>query len=70
MNVKVNLKLLKGLRETRNKSVSDLSYYLGYKTPTAYWLLEQGNRNMSIEVLWKLSKLYNKSMEELLVTDE
>lgn len=70
MDVKVNLKLLKSLRETRNKSVSDLSYYLGYKTPTAYWLLEQGNRNMSIEVLWKLSKLYNKSMEELLVTDE
>jgi len=70
MKVSVNLKLLRGLRETRSKSVSDLSYYLGYKTPTAYWLLEQGNRNMSIEVLWKLSKLYGKTMEELLITDE
>jgi transcriptional regulator with XRE-family HTH domain len=57
MKVRVNLKLLKGLRETRKKSISDLSYHLGYKTPTAYWMLEQGSRNISVEVLYKLSVL-------------
>jgi len=70
MKVQINLKLLKSLRETRKKSISDLSYHLGYKTPTAYWMLEQGSRNISVEVLYKLSVLYGISMENFLIVDE
>lgn len=70
MRVHINLKLLKSLRETRRKSISDLSYYLGYKTPTAYWMLEQGSRNISVEVLYKLSVYYGISMEKLLMVDD
>ena len=69
MKVNINLKLLRSLRETRRKSISDLSYYLGYKTPTAYWMLEQGSRNVSVEVLYKLSVFYGVSMEDLLIID-
>lgn len=70
MTVTVNLKLIKGLRETSCRSISDVAAYLGYKTPTSWWLIESGQRNMSITVLFKISQLFKTSMESLLIVRE
>ena len=65
--ISINLKLLKSLRETKCLSISDISDYLGYKTPTSWWLCETGQRNISVAVLYKLAKLYEISMEDLII---
>lgn len=65
--VTINLKLLKSLRETKCMSISDISTYLGYKTPTSWWLCETGQRNISVPTLYKLAKLFGVSMEELII---
>lgn len=70
MTVTVNLKLIKSLRETSCRSISDMAAYLGYKTPTSWWLIESGQRNMSIPVLYKISKLLKIPMENLLIVRE
>lgn len=70
MTVTVNLKLIKSLRETSCRSISDVAAYLGYKTPGSWWLIESGQRNMSIAVLYKISQLFGLSMEELLIVKE
>ena len=70
MKVTVNLKLLKSLRELNCLSISDIAAYLGYKTPTSFWLVESGQRNMSISNLYKLSLLFNTPMEQLLAVKE
>lgn len=70
MTVTVNLKLIKSLRETSCRSISDMAAYLGYKTPTSWWLIESGQRNMSIPVLYKVSKLLKIPMENLLIVRE
>lgn len=68
--VDVNLKLLKSLRETHCKSISDIASYLGYKTSTSYWLMECGRRGFSIDALYKLAKLYKYTMEGLLLVKD
>lgn len=69
-DVRVNLKMLARLRNEHNYSLSDVSFYLGYKTPTGYWLIEGGQRSVSVAVLYLLSLLYNKPMEEFIITNE
>jgi len=70
MKVEVNLRLIRSLRETSRKSISDVASVLGYKTPSGYWNLEQGQRTVSVEGLYRLAKLYNMSMEDLLIVRE
>ena len=67
MKVRVNLKLIKSLRELSCRSISEVARYLGYKTPTGYWLTENGQRSMSISTLYKLSLLFKLPMENLLI---
>jgi len=64
--VVINVDELKRLREENNYSISDLADELGYKTPTGYWLIEQDQRKVSIDTLYRLAKLYDCSMENLL----
>jgi transcriptional regulator with XRE-family HTH domain len=67
MKATINLELLLNAREENGFSISDLANELGYKTPTGYWLLEKGQRKISVEVLYRLSKLYGRTMEEFIV---
>lgn len=60
-------KLIK-LRDDHGYSISDLAFELGYKTPTGYWLIEQGQRKVSIDTLFRLSKIYGCPMENLVTT--
>ena len=67
--VSVNLQLLKELRQEKSYSLSDMSALLGYKTPTGFWLVEKGQRSLSVENLYVLSKLFSLSMEDLLIVE-
>lgn len=69
-DIRVNLKMLTRLRNEKDYSLSDVSLYLGYKTPTGYWLVEEGQRGVSVAVLYLLSRLYNKPMEEFIIVEE
>lgn len=70
ISARVNIKLLKSLRETRKYRIADIAAYLGYRAPGAYWFIETGQRNLSIEALYKLSRLYDCSIEDLLIIAE
>ena len=67
--VRVDLDKLKSLREDAKFSISFVSNELDYKTPTGYWLVERGERKVSVDVLFRLAKLYNVPMEYLLVVE-
>lgn len=62
----VDFDVLKELRDTNNYSISDLAAKLGYKTPTGYWLIEQGQRKVSIDTLYRLAEIYDCTMEDLI----
>lgn len=68
--VAVNLEKLKKYREANGYSISDIAVMLGYKTPTGYWLLEKGNRQCSIDVLYMLAELYKCDMKDMLIPIE
>lgn len=70
MKTTINLDFLRMLREQQGLSISDLANELGYKTPTGYWLLEKGQRNISVGVLYHLSRFYNHTMEEFVEITE
>ena len=67
--VRVDLEKLVELREDAKFTISFVSNELGYKTPTGYWLVENGERKVNVDVLYKLSKLYNVAMNDLLIEE-
>jgi len=68
IGIYVNVDKLRKYRNEAGYSISEVAAYLGcYKTPTGYWLVEKNQRNISVEVLYKLSKLYGKKMEDFVV---
>lgn len=67
--VRTDLSMLKALRENAKFTISFVSNELGYKTPTGYWLVEKGERKVSVDILFSLAKLYNVPMETLLITE-
>lgn len=71
MKVVINVDMLKQCRDEAGYSISDIASYLGcYKTPTGYWLVEKNQRKASVEVLYKLAKLYDMKMEEFITEIE
>ena len=64
--VVVDFEAIKEMREQKGLSLSDLSLALGYKTTSGYWLIERGQRKVSIDALYRLAKIYGCHMEELL----
>lgn len=68
--IQVNLDLLEKLRNEHGYSISHVSERLGYKTPTGYWLIEKGERKVSVTVLYKLANMYGVAMESLLKINE
>ena len=64
--VRIDLDELQRLRAEHNYSISDLAQILGYKTPTGYWLIEQGNRKVSVDTLYRLAEAYSCHMEDLI----
>ena len=66
----LNTKLIRSLRETHMKTITEMSKYLGYETPTAFWLIEQGKRNISVEALYKIAKLFKVPMEDFVLEDK
>lgn len=68
-DVEINLEKLTKLREEYDYSISQISNLLGYKTATGYWLIEKGERKVSVQVLYTLAKIYNVNMEDLLIVN-
>jgi len=64
--VTINLGKLIQLRKDAGFSISHVSEKIGYKTPTGYWLIEKGERKVSVQTLYSLAKLYGVTMESLL----
>ena len=63
LNVDIDLAKLEAERNKNGYALSDISYILGYKTPSGYWLIERGERKITAQTLYILSQLYGKSME-------
>lgn len=66
----VDLNKLSELRKEHGYSISFVSSYLGYKTPTGYWLIEKGQRQANVSTLYFLSKLYAVPMEDLIIEEK
>lgn len=58
-------KRLRNLREDNDLSQAELAKYLNVSQRT-YSYYETGDRNISVEILAKLAKLYNTSIEYLI----
>ena len=67
--VRVNLQRLAELREDAKFTISFVSNELGYKTPTGYWLVENGERKVTVDILYRLAKLYDVSIDSLLTEE-
>ena len=66
LNVSMALRLY---REKHNKSKEDLAKYLGIQ-PKAYMRYETGEREPSLEKLYKLAYLYNCKIDDFINVDE
>lgn len=61
---------IKDLREDNDKTQKELAEYLGMKQPQ-YYRYENGLRDIPTDILIKLSKYYNVSVDYILgLTDE
>ena len=65
--IHTDLNTLVRMRERSGLSISDVAAELGYKTPTGYWLIEHGERKVSVENLYRLAQLYGCAMEDFIV---
>ena len=61
--MRINIGTLWQLRKEHGLTLLDVSQALGYKTPGAYWKIENGKQAPSLEQLKKLSDLYNVDMD-------
>jgi transcriptional regulator with XRE-family HTH domain len=68
--ISVDLDKLIALRKEHDLSISHVSASIGYKTPTGYWLIEKGERKVSVQILFHLAGLYGVTMESLLKIEE
>lgn len=57
---------IKDIREGVGMSQRDLATALGYESPTAVSLIEQGHRKVSVEILEKIAHILQVNMKDLL----
>lgn len=69
LNVSINLQRLEEERNEKGYALSDISYILGYKTPSGYWLVEHGERKITAQALYILAQLYDKPMEYFIIEE-
>lgn len=68
--MRVNLKLLKQLRQQNGLTLAEVSAHLGFKSQQGYFYKETGVRNISAGELGSLATLYGVSSDDLLESDE
>lgn len=69
MKVYIDLTKLEIERNKAGFSLSDISNFLGYKTPSGYWLIEHGERKITAQSLYILAQLYSKPMDYFMVEE-
>lgn len=62
--------IIRSLRKDRNLTQFDLANMIGYDSSSAIAMVERGERNHSIDILIKLSKIFNVSVDHLLGLDK
>lgn len=55
--------MLKKLRLEKGYTLKEVARFMGYKSKSGYWMLEQGKVKLTVDKIEKLSKLYNVSKE-------
>lgn len=65
-NISVELRheKFREFREAAGLSLSDVSYELGFKTPTGYWHIERGKRSVSATQLYLFCQTVGRNMED------
>lgn len=61
---------LKKLRLKEGYTLQEMSGFLGYSSPNAYARKEKGERKFNLEEVKTISKLFNKTVEEIFFTHE
>ena len=61
---------IKKLRKERNITIRQLQEYMGFTTDQAVCKWQRGESLPTVDNLYALSKLYGKSMEDILVGDD
>lgn len=59
----VDIEKLHEYRLKKGYSISDIAAEAGFKTPTGYWLVEKGQRKVSVSLLCCIAKMYGVPME-------
>ena len=67
--MRVNLNLLKQLRQQSGLTIAEVSTHLGFKSQQGYFYKETGVRNLSAGELGTLAMLYGVSSDDLLEPD-
>ena len=61
---------LRKLRNNQGITLQQMSTLLGYSSPNAYSRKEKGERRFTIEEAMKISKFFQKPIEEIFFEDE
>ena len=61
---------IKQLRKERNLRVTDISDYMGFLEPQAVYKWQRGESLPSVDNLFALSRLFETSMEDILMEHE
>ena len=63
-------KNIKRLRKKRGFTVGDLQKYFGFTTPQAIYKWQRGQSLPSVDHLYAMSRLFNVSMQDILVEED
>lgn len=67
---RVDYEKLEALRKANHLNIKDMATYLGYRTPTGYWQLEKGMRQITATQIFLIAKKFNCTIEELFTESE
>lgn len=61
---------LKKMREESGYTQDEMSNMLGYNSKSTYNMKENGIRKITVEEAYKISKLFNKTIEEIFFNEK
>lgn len=59
---------LEALRKYHGYSIQDMATFLGYRTPTGYWQLERGARQITASQMYLIADRLQVEMKDLFIT--
>jgi putative transcriptional regulator len=68
--VNILYKKLKKIREENKYTQDDMANKLGYNSKSTYNMKEKGIRKITVEEAYQISKIFNKTIEEIFFDSE